>query len=53
LRAAPLELILPGLRLGNVVIEVAGLEKEYGDKVLFKDLKLKLPPDASSAWARR
>ena len=28
--------IPPGPRLGNVVIEVADLEKEYGDKVLFK-----------------
>ena len=37
--------ILPGPRLGNVVIEVAGLEKEYGDKVLFKDLSFKLPPN--------
>jgi ATP-binding cassette ChvD family protein len=37
--------IPPGPRLGNVVIEVAGLEKEYGDKVLFKDLSFKLPPN--------
>src|SRR6202453_2476748 len=37
--------ILPGPRLGNVVIEVAGLEKEYGDKVLFKDLTFRLPPN--------
>ncbi len=37
--------ILPGPRLGNVVIEVTGLEKEYGDKVLFKDLTFKLPPN--------
>jgi len=36
--------IPPGPRLGNVVIEVSGLEKEYGDKVLFKDLSFKLPP---------
>src|SRR6202007_2415818 len=28
--------IPPGPRLGNVVIEVQGLEKEYGDKVLFR-----------------
>ena len=26
-------------------IEVEGLEKEYGDKVLFKDLSFKLPPN--------
>ena len=36
--------IPPGPRLGNVVIEVEGLEKEYGDKVLFKGLDFKLPP---------
>ncbi|WP_165188740.1 energy-dependent translational throttle protein EttA [Caulobacter soli] len=37
--------IPPGPRLGNVVLEVTGLEKEYGDKVLFKDLNFKLPPN--------
>ena len=37
--------IPPGPRLGNVVIEVADLEKEYGDKVLFKGLSFKLPPN--------
>jgi ATP-binding cassette ChvD family protein len=37
--------IPPGPRLGNVVLEVDGLEKEYGDKVLFKDLSFKLPPN--------
>ena len=37
--------IPPGPRLGNVVLEVQGLEKEYGDKVLFKDLTFKLPPN--------
>ncbi|HLI64848.1 MAG TPA: energy-dependent translational throttle protein EttA [Caulobacteraceae bacterium] len=36
--------IPPGPRLGNVVIEVDGLEKEYGDKLLFKDLEFRLPP---------
>jgi len=36
--------IPPGPRLGNVVIEADGLEKEYGDKLLFKDLTFKLPP---------
>jgi ATP-binding cassette ChvD family protein len=36
--------IPPGPRLGNVVIEVDGLEKEFGEKVLFKDLTFKLPP---------
>ena len=37
--------IPPGPRLGNVVLEVDGLEKEYGDKLLFKDLSFKLPPN--------
>ncbi len=37
--------IPPGPRLGNVVLEVEGLEKEYGDKLLFKDLSFKLPPN--------
>ena len=37
--------IPPGPRLGNVVIEVEGLEKDYGDKVLFNKLSFKLPPN--------
>jgi ATP-binding cassette ChvD family protein len=37
--------IPPGPRLGNMVLEAEGLEKEYGDKVLFKDLSFKLPPN--------
>ncbi len=37
--------IPPGPRLGNVVIEVDNLEKEYGEKVLFKGLTFKLPPN--------
>ncbi|HTW10178.1 MAG TPA: energy-dependent translational throttle protein EttA [Acidimicrobiales bacterium] len=37
--------IPPGPRLGNVVLEVDGLEKEYGDKVLFKGLTFRLPPN--------
>ena len=36
--------IPPGPRLGAVVIEAEGLEKAYGDKLLFKDLSFKLPP---------
>jgi ATP-binding cassette ChvD family protein len=36
--------IPPGPRLGQMVIEADGLEKEYGDKLLFKDLSFKLPP---------
>jgi ATPase subunit of ABC transporter with duplicated ATPase domains len=37
--------IPPGPRLGNVVLEADGLSKSYGDKVLFKDLSFKLPPN--------
>jgi ATP-binding cassette ChvD family protein len=37
--------IPPGPRLGNVVIEVEALEKEFGEKVLFKNLTFKLPPN--------
>jgi ATPase subunit of ABC transporter with duplicated ATPase domains len=37
--------IPPGPRLGNVVLEVENLEKEYGDKLLFKGLSFKLPPN--------
>ena len=37
--------IPPGPRLGNVVLEANGLEKSYGDKLLFKDLTFKLPPN--------
>jgi ATP-binding cassette ChvD family protein len=37
--------IPPGPRLGNVVLEVEGLSKSYGDKVLFKDLTFRLPPN--------
>jgi ATP-binding cassette ChvD family protein len=36
--------IPPGPRLGQVVIEAEGLEKAFGDKLLFKDLSFKLPP---------
>ncbi|HVY02955.1 MAG TPA: energy-dependent translational throttle protein EttA [Caulobacterales bacterium] len=36
--------IPPGPRLGQNVIEAVGLEKAYGDKLLFKDLSFKLPP---------
>jgi ATP-binding cassette ChvD family protein len=37
--------IPPGPRLGNLVLEVTGLEKQYGDKVLFNQLTFKLPPN--------
>jgi len=37
--------IPPGPRLGNLVLEVTDLEKDYGDKVLFNQLSFKLPPN--------
>ncbi|HEX8234262.1 MAG TPA: energy-dependent translational throttle protein EttA [Caulobacteraceae bacterium] len=37
--------IPPGPRLGNLVLEIEGLEKDYGDKVLFNQLSFKLPPN--------
>jgi ATP-binding cassette ChvD family protein len=44
-RAQELEIFIPpGPRLGNVVIEAAGLKKSYGDNLLFEDMNFKLPP---------
>ena len=37
--------IPPGPRLGNLVLEVEGLEKSFGDKVLFDKLSFRLPPN--------
>ena len=34
----------PGPRLGDVVIEVEGLKKGYGERLLIDDLSFKLPP---------
>jgi ATP-binding cassette ChvD family protein len=40
-----LEIYIPnGPRLGNQVIELKGVSKAYGDKVLFDDLTFNLPP---------
>ncbi|CAM3361547.1 energy-dependent translational throttle protein EttA [Aquirufa ecclesiirivi] len=40
-----LELYIPaGPRLGNKVIEVQGVSKSYGDKLLFENLSFSLPP---------
>jgi sulfate-transporting ATPase len=35
--------IPPGPRLGELVVEVQGLAKAYGEKLLFEDLSFKLP----------
>ncbi len=36
--------IAPGPRLGGVVVEVEGLSKAFGDRLLIDDLSFKLPP---------
>ena len=41
-----LEIFIPnGPRLGNKVIEVKGVTKAYGDKLLFDNLEFNLPPN--------
>ena len=45
-REEKLEIFIPnGLRLGNKVIEAHGLQKAFGNKLLFKDLEFSLPPN--------
>src|SRR3989442_2456669 len=44
-RAQDLEIYIPpGPRLGQVVIEALGLKKTYGDRLLFEELDVRLPP---------
>ena len=44
-RPSDTQIVIPaGERLGNVVIEVEGLTKGYGDELLIEDLSFKLPP---------
>lgn len=44
-KEAKLEIFIPpGPRLGNKVIEVNGVSKAYGDKLLFDNLSFNLPP---------
>ena len=39
------EIVIPaGERLGDLVIELEGVSKAYGDKLLFEDLSFRLPP---------
>jgi ATP-binding cassette ChvD family protein len=38
--------IPPGPRLGDLVIEAAGLTKGFGEKLLIEDLDFKIPPNA-------
>lgn len=44
LRTAGQIYIPPGPRLGDVVIDVSGLRKTFGDKLLFDGLEFSLPP---------
>jgi len=44
-RQGPAQILIPiSERLGNVVVESEGLEKAYGDRLLFENLNFKLPP---------
>ena len=44
-RPTDTQIVIPhGERLGNVVIEVEGLSKGFGDELLIEDLSFKLPP---------
>ncbi len=44
-RPSDTQIVIPhGERLGNVVIEVEGLSKGFGDELLIEDLSFKLPP---------
>jgi ATP-binding cassette ChvD family protein len=46
-RASTAQIIIPnGERLGNKVIEVTGLKKHMGDKLLIEDLSFTIPPGA-------
>jgi ATP-binding cassette ChvD family protein len=46
-RATSAQIIIPnGERLGNKVIEVVGLKKHMGDKLLIEDLSFTVPPGA-------
>jgi ATP-binding cassette ChvD family protein len=46
-RATQAQIIIPnGERLGNKVIEVEGLKKHMGDKLLIEDLSFTVPPGA-------
>jgi sulfate-transporting ATPase len=44
-RTGPAQIVIPaGPRLGSVVVEASGLEKAYGDRLLFENLDFNLPP---------
>src|SRR5690348_4597298 len=44
-RQGPAQILIPiSERLGNVVVESEGVEKAYGDRLLFENLNFNLPP---------
>jgi ATP-binding cassette ChvD family protein len=46
-RSEPVEITIPaGPRLGTEVIDAKGLAKAYGDRLLFDDLTMRVPPGA-------
>ena len=47
-RDEEMEIFIPaGPRLGGVVLEATGISKKFGDKVLFENLDLKIPPGST------
>ncbi len=47
-RDEEMEIFIPaGPRLGGVVLEATGISKRFGDKVLFENLDLKIPPGST------
>ncbi|HEY4114839.1 MAG TPA: energy-dependent translational throttle protein EttA [Rhizomicrobium sp.] len=44
-RTGPAQILIPiSERLGNIVVEADGVEKAYGDRLLFENLNFNLPP---------
>jgi ATP-binding cassette ChvD family protein len=44
-RTGPAQILIPiSERLGNVVVEAEGVEKAYGERLLFENLNFNLPP---------
>ena len=44
-RSGTAQIVIPaGPRLGSIVVDATGVEKAYGDRLLFENLEFKLPP---------